>query len=490
MGAGVEMPMETDGPGGAGGVASLDVRLLGPLTISRGGVALPLPASRKVRALFAYLALAPHPAARSQLCELLWDVPDDPRGELRWCLSKIRRLVDGPGRRRVQTQAKTIRLDLSDCFVDVIEIAHAVQGGIGTLTVEQLHALSALFVGGFLDGLEIGRSPVFEGWLVAQRRRLRDCHAALLEQLVRSGPSDSVFEYLEKWLQLAPFDQRAHETLLTALARRGRIREGEEQLAASARLFEAEGLDHRPLREAWRTARAQADGLPQARAAAPVPIEAPRGTRRESVLIEPRRASIAVMPFAGQAACASIPGGPADGLAHDVITQLAKLRSLFVIAQGTVFALREQRIAPEDPGRILNVDYVVSGSLHCRGKQLSVAVELAEVCTARIVWAEVFNHMADEAFAVLDEIGNRIVAPLSPMRSRPSSATGPSCGRRILSMRGMRITAAYGTPTGSTAPTMSKPSASSRWRCASIRPFRAPMPGSPSRISRTLSKAG
>ena len=43
----------------------LQVRLLGPLTISRDGVALALPASRKVRALLAYLALAPH-AVRAQ----------------------------------------------------------------------------------------------------------------------------------------------------------------------------------------------------------------------------------------------------------------------------------------------------------------------------------------------------------------------------------------------------------------------------------------
>ncbi|HWN47554.1 MAG TPA: hypothetical protein VNM71_09350, partial [Steroidobacteraceae bacterium] len=66
---------------------SLAVRLLGPLALSRGSDALTLPSSRKVRALLGYLALASRPVARSQICELLWDVPNDPRGELRWCLS-------------------------------------------------------------------------------------------------------------------------------------------------------------------------------------------------------------------------------------------------------------------------------------------------------------------------------------------------------------------------------------------------------------------
>jgi tetratricopeptide (TPR) repeat protein len=86
------------------------------------------------------------------------------------------------------------------------------------------------------------------------------------------------------------------------------------------------------------------------------------------------------------------------------------MRSLFVIAQGTVFALRERQIAPEAAGRILNVDYVVSGSLRRDGERFIVAVELAETRTARIVWSEVFNQKADDALLLLDEIGNRIVA--------------------------------------------------------------------------------
>jgi DNA-binding SARP family transcriptional activator len=412
VGAGVEMPVESDRPSRAGGAAALQVRLLGPLTVGRGGGTLALPASRKVRALLGYLALAPHAVTRSQLCELLWDVPNDPRGELRWCLSKIRRIVDQPGRRRVDAQADTIRLDLADCFVDAIEIGRAIQDGIETLATERLRALSALFVGDFLEGLEVDRSPVFNSWLVAQRRRFRGCHAAVLEHLVRSVDGDEIFEHLEKWLQLAPFDRRIHETLLSALARRGRIREGEEHLAATARLFEAEGLDLEPIRDAWRSARAQADGPPQVRAATPAPAADAGSGRGDERVLTPRRASVAVMPFVDQSA-GNLPGGPADGLAHDVITRLAKLRSLFVIAQGTVFALRERQIAPEEAGRMLNVDYVVSGSLRRQGKRLTVAVELAETRTARIVWAEVFNHKLDDAFLVLDEIGNRIVASIA-----------------------------------------------------------------------------
>jgi DNA-binding SARP family transcriptional activator/Tfp pilus assembly protein PilF len=371
----------------------IEVRLLGPFAITRGGAALELPASRKVRALFAYLALAPRPLTRGQLCDLLWDVPNDPRGELRWCLSKIRKLVDEPERRRVDAEDDAIRLDLSDCAVDALEVARATQEGLESLPAERLCALATKLGGEFLEGLELDASPAFAAWLAGQRRRFRGCHTALLEHLVRSAPGDDAFPRLEKWLELAPFDRRAHEALLAALVKDGRIGEAEEHLAAAVRRFEAEGIDPGPLRDAWRATRVQA------RSEAP-PDERPSASRR---------ASVAVLAFAE----AGGPGGAADGLTHDVITRLAKLRSLFVIAEGSVFALRDRRVAPEEAARMLDVDYSVSGSLRRLGHRFRVTAELIETRSARVVWAEEFDLEGDETFAVIDEIGNRIVASVA-----------------------------------------------------------------------------
>ena len=77
----------------------IEIRVLGGLEVIRDGEPVPLPPSRKTRALLAYLVLTGRPHRREQLCEMFWDVPDDPRGALRWSLSKIRPLVDEPGRR-------------------------------------------------------------------------------------------------------------------------------------------------------------------------------------------------------------------------------------------------------------------------------------------------------------------------------------------------------------------------------------------------------
>ena len=392
-----------------GEIPTLQVCLLGPITVSRGGVVLSLPPSRKVRALFAYLALAPNPVTRSRLCDLLWDVPQDPRGELRWCLSKIRSFVDEPNRGRVGTRADTIRLDLSGCHVDAVEISCAVAEGIERLSAERLKALSAMFAGEFLEGLEIDRSPLFETWLTAERRRFRSSRVAVLEHLAQIVPGDEVFPHLEAWLQLAPFDERVHAALLSALAHRGRVHEADEHLTATARLFEDEGLDHAPLRELWRSAVAEANRSARGRGAA----TASSGDPRPDQAIMSRRASVAVLPFASQSGKSEIPGGISDGLAHDLITRLAKLRNLFVIAQGTVFALSERRVEPDKAARMLNVDYVVSGTSQRRGNRLTVTVELTDMRTARVVWAEVYSQVFGSTLVILDEIGDRIVASIA-----------------------------------------------------------------------------
>ncbi|HEU5133939.1 MAG TPA: hypothetical protein VFU13_02230 [Steroidobacteraceae bacterium] len=393
---------------------SLEFRLLGPLQLSRGGTVLKLPSSRKVRALLGYLVLASRPVARSQVCELLWDVPNDPRGELRWCLSKIRGLVDEKGRKRVITDGGTVRLDLTDCLVDTLEVTRAPEHGIQKLGVERQRALAAHFAGELLEGLEIARSPMFDAWITAERRRFRGIQAVLLENLARALPHDAAAPYLDDWLELSPFDRNAHELLLGSLARQGRIAEGEAHLAAACKLFESDGLDSAPLREIWRRTREKLAA--QTQSGSPQLVHASLTEIRSFATDAPaasRRASIAVMPFVDRSSDADKRGGAADALAYDMITRLAKLRSMFVIAQGTTFALRDRAIGPEEAGRMLNVDYVVSGSVRRHGRKFTVSADLIETRTARIVWAEIFDEKIDDTLDVLDEIGNRIVASVA-----------------------------------------------------------------------------
>lgn len=412
VGIGVEIQARiADGPDGA-----LALRLLGPLALVRRGAPVTLPRSRKVRALLAYLALAPRPTSRSRLCELLWDLPSDPRGELRWCLSKLRGVLDEPGRARVVADGEAVSLDLQDCDVDALHVLQALHAGVPTLPADRLAALAALFgQHDLLEGLDLPRSPVFTGWLVAERRRLRNAQATVLEHWVKALPvgSEAAFAALAQWLAIAPFDPQAHSQLLDALAARGRLREGDEHLAAAARQYEAEGQDWTPIGRAWQAAKARhaggADLAARIITIAPVQLDAVAAAPTPR-----RRASIAVMPFSERTAGVALRGGLGDGMATDVTTRLAKLRSMFVIAAGSTMALSEKQVDPAEAGRRLDVDYVVGATLRRDANaRLTVSVQLTETRSAQVLWADDFSAALDDTFEVLDGIGNRIVASVA-----------------------------------------------------------------------------
>ena len=413
MVAGVDFSVESESSGISGDDAGLHVQLLGPLTIRRRGQVVPLPPSRKLRALIAYMALAPHELSREQLCELLWDIPNDPRGELRGCLSKARAILDDDDHRRVRTSGDRVWLQLDHCDVDVLAIGGSLQHGVQAIPTLELQRIHARYLGEFLQGTDLPRCASFSTWLTAQRRRWRAYHVAVLEQLVSRVPSgsDAASSYLDAWLQLAPFDRRAHELLLQGLGRRGQIKEAEEHLGAAVRAFEEEGLDWHPLRTIWREAKTRVH-----QSVGEAPLLSPESlspAQADGHVAQARRASIAVMPFIDHEGQTRMRGGAADGLAHDIITRLAKLRSLFVIAQGTVFTLDQRSVGPEEAGRTLNVDYVVGGQLRRDAHRIRVDVELLETRTNSIVWADTCDYKLDDTLVALEEISDRIVASVA-----------------------------------------------------------------------------
>jgi TolB-like protein len=387
--------------------ASVSVRLLGPFGVARHGVAQALPPSRKVRALLAYLMMTPRPVERSALCELLWDVPDDPRGELRWSLSKIRKLVDEPGHARVRADREFVSIDRAEISVDACEVANTVEAGLAQAGPNVLERLAGRFAGEFLEGLTLDRSPAFGTWLVSQRHVFRVWHAQVLVRLAALSPSDPErgLAYLRQRLDLQRYDETAHADLLVALARGGRIEEGDAHVAAAGRLFESEGLPRAPLDRAWAHAKRVAIGACATRIAVAVEraIDARVGASGG------RRASIAVMPFLA-------PPGPdgnlADGLSHDIISGLARLRNLFVVARGSTFALRDQTSNPQEIGRALNVDYAATGSVVRNGNRLLVTVDLCATDNGRVVWADAYEPPIADAFAILGNIAARIISSL------------------------------------------------------------------------------
>jgi DNA-binding winged helix-turn-helix (wHTH) protein/TolB-like protein len=123
------------------------------------------------------------------------------------------------------------------------------------------------------------------------------------------------------------------------------------------------------------------------------------------------RPSIAVLPFT----CLGEPGpyaALAHALPHELITELARLRWLFVTARGSSFRLRVGDAAFEDIGRLLGVRYCLTGTLDVAKGRLGVIVELVDTFDGGVIWADRFTGSIDDTHAIRAEIRSRILAAL------------------------------------------------------------------------------
>src|SRR3954454_15962780 len=123
----------------------LTIRMFGELEVARGAETLVLPPSKKTRALLAYLVATGRPHRRERLCELLWDVPDDPRGALRWSLSKLRSLGGGGGEPLLAADRDSVAFNPAGAAVDLLAVRERLAGGVGATSTEDLEEIAAAF---------------------------------------------------------------------------------------------------------------------------------------------------------------------------------------------------------------------------------------------------------------------------------------------------------------------------------------------------------
>ena len=135
-----------------------------------------------------------------------------------------------------------------------------------------------------------------------------------------------------------------------------------------------------------------------------------RRRRREAPPL-PDKPAIAVLPFlnlSGDATQAYF----SDGITSDIITELSRFRSMFVIARHSSFAYRGQAVSVQRIGRELGVHYVVEGSVSRVGDRVRVSAELVDAQTGHHLWADRYDRSLAEIFAVQDELVRTIVSTL------------------------------------------------------------------------------
>ncbi|MFO7550227.1 MAG: AAA family ATPase [Haliea sp.] len=260
-------------------MSGLELRFLRDPEVIRAGETLVLPPSRKTRALLAYLALNPRPFRREQLCELLWEVPDDPRGSLRWSLSKLRRLVDTAERPRIIADRQYVRLDVEDVEIDVLALYSLAAEPPGQRPVDELEQAVGRFNGHFLEGLELSGFHDFHAWYIAEREQVNQSRIRLLQLLLDQLDDDPAraLPAARELVTLAPYDEAGRSRLVRHLLALGRSEEAEQQFRLGNRMLEEVGAKSTgQLYLAWRGPPARAPS-PEPEQASPVPVPDYRG---------------------------------------------------------------------------------------------------------------------------------------------------------------------------------------------------------------------
>ena len=126
---------------------------------------------------------------------------------------------------------------------------------------------------------------------------------------------------------------------------------------------------------------------------------------------EIEKPSIAVLPFSNMS------GDPeqeyfSEGMTEDLITELAKISGLFVIAYHTAFSYKDRPANVRQACQELGVTFVLEGSVRKAGSRVRVTAQLVDGRNGAHLWAEHYDRDLTDIFAIQDEIAHSIVDQL------------------------------------------------------------------------------
>ncbi len=214
---------------------------------------------REVRALLYYLACQSGPVSRSKLIQLLWpeNSEDSARKRLRETLARLRKNL--PDHARLVTQGDHLLLDRADFRSDVLDFLAIVDNVARPMA--QMPATAPLpesLYRMMVQGVSLWRSAGFlmeerlpdaQGWEIWQREM--DSHLVtnrlrMLERLadhdLATGNLQQAAGWLEKALEMDPFNDGLHLSMLKLYERNGWYSEGLAYLHKTRERYADEGV--------------------------------------------------------------------------------------------------------------------------------------------------------------------------------------------------------------------------------------------------------
>jgi len=122
----------------------------------------------------------------------------------------------------------------------------------------------------------------------------------------------------------------------------------------------------------------------------------------------PDKPSIAVLPFDNMSK------NPdenyfADGLTEEIITGLAKVPDVFVIARNSTFTYKGKPVKIQQVAEELGVQYVLEGSVRKTEDRIRITAQLIDAINGKHVWAEKYDRSLKDIFEIQDEVTMKIL---------------------------------------------------------------------------------
>jgi TolB-like protein/DNA-binding winged helix-turn-helix (wHTH) protein/Flp pilus assembly protein TadD len=126
-----------------------------------------------------------------------------------------------------------------------------------------------------------------------------------------------------------------------------------------------------------------------------------------------KNTSIAVLPFADMSP-AKDQEYFSDGLAEQLINDLAKVSGLNVVGRSSAFQFKGKNEDVREVGRMLGVANVLEGSVRREGNHVSITAELIKADDGFQLWSQTYDREIKDVFAVEDEIALAATEALQP----------------------------------------------------------------------------
>lgn len=181
----------------------LSLSFFGQVEVRQGEATVALPSSKKTRALLGFLVLSGAPQRRDRLCELFWHLPDDPRGSLRWSLSKLRGAVNIAGE-PLKADRERVTFEPDGVAADVFSFRQIAD--TDALSAAEMAAAWAMSGDPLMADCDLPDHAGYTAWLEDERRRVAAARAQLARRL--AGCEDlgltQRIQWADRWRDLAP----------------------------------------------------------------------------------------------------------------------------------------------------------------------------------------------------------------------------------------------------------------------------------------------